>query len=178
MLHHLALVISAWSCPPLPQMCVLPLERTLKVCGKAKRLVHNLLSATPSPITPYSPSRYFSRMFSSEVMLTVWVFSAFSKHWKEAWVSQDLCPRVNCCYLTHLKKKNFFNIYLFGCAGSSLQCMESLVVAYRFFNCSIWDLAPWPGTEPRVWSPSHGTTRKVPYSFQEGKSLGPIPGFW
>ena len=37
-------------------------------------------------------------------------------------------------------------------------------------DCSygMWDLVPWPGTEPRppelvVWSLNHWTTRKVPY---------------
>ena len=49
-----------------------------------------------------------------------------------------------------------------------------LVAACRIFSsgmqtlsCSMWDLAPWPGTEPRtptrgVWSLSHWTTREVP----------------
>ena len=57
---------------------------------------------------------------------------------------------------------NFLNIYLFGCVGSLLQHLGSLVVA-----CGI--LVPWPGIEPQlpawgVWHLSHWTTRAVPIS--------------
>ena len=44
---------------------------------------------------------------------------------------------------------------------------QVLVVGWRIFSCSMWDLASWPGTEPRslalgIWSLSHWTTREAP----------------
>ena len=62
----------------------------------------------------------------------------------------------------------FFNIYLFDCAGSVMACRSS---AFRCgmwtLSCSIRELVPWPGTEPRppplgAQSLSHWTTREVP----------------
>ena len=65
------------------------------------------------------------------------------------------------------KKKMF--IYVFGCAGSYLRHLGSLIfiVACKIFSCSLWDLVLLPGIEP--WPPalgaqslSHWTTREVP----------------
>ena len=70
---------------------------------------------------------------------------------------------------------------MFGCTNFSLQdgprtfdlCYSIwhfsffLVAACRIFSCSMWDLAPWLGIEPRppalgVQSLSHWTIREVP----------------
>ena len=42
-----------------------------------------------------------------------------------------------------------------------------VVAAYGIFNCSVWDLVPWPGIEPGppvlgVWNLSPWTSREVP----------------
>ena len=57
---------------------------------------------------------------------------------------------------------------------SSLQHMSSLVATCKLFNCSMWDLVPWPGVESRspalgVQSLSHWTIREDPHwTFEEG----------
>ena len=57
---------------------------------------------------------------------------------------------------------------------SSLQHMSSLVVTCKLFNCSMWDLVPWPGVESRspalgVQSLSYWTIREEPHwTFEEG----------
>ena len=73
----------------------------------------------------------------------------------------------------HVDRIPFFFIYLF----LFIWLHEVLVVACRIFDlhcgmrdltlsCGIWDLAPWPGIEPRpsalgAWSLGHWTTREV-----------------
>ena len=47
---------------------------------------------------------------------------------------------------------------------------QVLVAACGIISCSMWDLVPWPGIEPRppalgTWSLSHWTTREVPVVF-------------
>ena len=47
---------------------------------------------------------------------------------------------------------------------------QVLAVASRLFSCSMWDLVPWPGIQPRPpalgeWSFSPWTTREVPVSY-------------
>ena len=73
--------------------------------------------------------------------------------------------------------------YLFGCAGSELRHLGSLVVARSIFSysmqtlsCSMWDLVPWPGIKPRppvlgVWTLSHWTTREVPVTLYLDRKL-------
>ena len=56
-------------------------------------------------------------------------------------------------------------IHLFDCATSLI-----VIVAFRVFSCSMWDLVPWPRMEPRplalgLWSLGHWTTREVPPFF-------------
>ena len=58
--------------------------------------------------------------------------------------------------------------YGFGCTGAYLLHAGSLImaVAHGIFSCSMWDLVPWPGIEPRppvlgVRRLSHRTTRGV-----------------
>ena len=63
----------------------------------------------------------------------------------------------------------FLKIHL---AALSLSCstwelQSSLWHSGSFFNCGMWDLAPWPGVKPRLpamgaHSPGHWTTRDVP----------------
>ena len=47
----------------------------------------------------------------------------------------------------------FKNIYFFGCAGSYLQHVASLifVASFAIFCCGMWDLVPWPGVESGHW---------------------------
>ena len=47
----------------------------------------------------------------------------------------------------------FKNIYFFGCAGSYLQHVASLifVASFAIFCCDMWDLVPWPGVESGHW---------------------------
>ena len=47
----------------------------------------------------------------------------------------------------------FKNIYFFGCAGSYLQHVASLifVASFAIFCCGMWDLIPWPGVESGHW---------------------------
>ena len=46
---------------------------------------------------------------------------------------------------------------------------------HGIFSCSMWDLVPWPGIEPRhpalgAWSCSHWTTKEVPsFTVKESK---------
>ena len=59
---------------------------------------------------------------------------------------------------------------------SSLQHMSSLVATCKLFNCSMWDLVPWPGVESRspalgVQSLSHWATREVPSFASELNSV-------
>ena len=60
-------------------------------------------------------------------------------------------------------------IYLFGCTGSQLQQVGSLVVACELLVAAcMWDLFPWPGIEPGppalgARSLIHCTTREVPW---------------
>ena len=59
-------------------------------------------------------------------------------------------------------------IYLFGCMGSYLQQVSSLVVACEFLVVTgMWDLVPWPGIEPEppalgAQSLIHCATREIP----------------
>ena len=69
-----------------------------------------------------------------------------------------------------------FNVYLFDGprsqlwhAGSSVFTVACVVFSYSMWTlcCSMWDLVPWPGIEPRplalgVQNLSHWTTRKAP----------------
>ena len=43
-----------------------------------------------------------------------------------------------------------FNIYLF------IWLCQVLVATHRIFSCSMWDLVPWPGIEPRPLHWGHG----------------------
>ena len=59
---------------------------------------------------------------------------------------------------------------VFTCSTGILSCsMEDCFSwgVWTTLSCSMWDLVPWPGTEPgapalEVWSLSHWTTREVP----------------
>ena len=44
------------------------------------------------------------------------------------------------------------NTYLFGCAGSSLQHVESFNCGMQTLSCSMCDLVPWPGIKPRPFA--------------------------
>ena len=62
------------------------------------------------------------------------------------------------------KKKN---ICLFGCTGSSLPCVGSLVALCRLLSCSMQDLVPWPGIKPQplaleAQSLNCWTSREIP----------------
>ena len=61
----------------------------------------------------------------------------------------------------------FFNIYLFGYAGSQLQNAGSQLWHVGSFSCAMWDLVPRPGIEhgpPALGAQSvnHWTTREAP----------------
>ena len=57
----------------------------------------------------------------------------------------------------------FFNIYFYLFTW----LYQVLVLAFGIFSCSMWNLVPWPGIEPRppalgARNLTHWTTRKVP----------------
>ena len=59
------------------------------------------------------------------------------------------------------------NLYLWSVESVAIPCESSLVVACELFGCSMWDIVPWLGLEPRssplgVWSLSHWTIKEVP----------------
>ena len=65
-------------------------------------------------------------------------------------------------------KTKFIRLCWFLVAGCSMQDLFYLQHAgsFRIFNCSMWDLVPWPGIEPGplilgAWNLSHWTTRDV-----------------
>lgn len=75
--------------------------------------------------------------------------------WIEKTISYKMKIRLSDNFWKTNKEKTylfFFNIYLFGCSGSSVAACKSV---------------PWPGVEPRtpasgVQTLSHWTTREVP----------------
>ena len=77
-------------------------------------------------------------------------------------------------------------IHLFDCARSHLPHSGSSIFScsMRTHSCSVWDLVPWPGIEPRHWEHevlATGPSRKPPtkrlflHSFVPSTSLSRLP---
>ena len=70
----------------------------------------------------------------------------------------------------------FLNSYLFGCARSFVAACGIFIAVCGTLSCSMRDLVPWPGIEPRshvlgAQSLNHWTIREVPIWFW------PTPGW-
>ena len=78
-------------------------------------------------------------------------------------------PKVSLSYPVNLIQFNWFfkKIFIFVYLTVLSCSTQDLCCCMWTLSCSIWDLVPWPGIEPRlptlgVQSLSHWTTREVP----------------
>ena len=120
---HQCLVLSTSS----SDVCI-TLRKDLGSVWKGQEACPQFTVSRSFPLTPYSPSRYFSRMFSSEVMLTVLsvqcIFQAL-----ERGMSKSGSLSEGELLLSYPLKKNFFLTFIWLC--------QVFIAAHGIFSCGI-----------------------------------------
>ena len=98
----------------------------------------------------------------TECEMKTWSINEDGASWRSR-QPLDIVPSNNL-------KKFFFNLFTYLATPG----LSSLVATCKLFNCSMWDLVPWPGIDSRspalgVQSLSHWTIREDPHwTFEEG----------